>query len=502
MNQANIKPSFEEIVDIINNKKGNTIPVYQEMSADMLTPVSAYLKVSKGADYSFMLESIEGGEQISRYSFIGANPYMLLKSGNKEELKGDPLVHIENEMKKVKYVSVQGLPQFTGGAIGYISYDCVQYFEPRTACELKDPLGVPDMIMLLCNTLVIFDHLKHLIKVVSHIKTNDEELSVDEIRKRYNSTVEEISLVLATLQKPEIPLPEQKPIVLNQKTESNTGKEGYEKFVTELKRHIIEGDIIQAVPSQRISKHTTLHPFNAYRHLRSINPSPYMFYIDMKDFQIVGASPEMLVKVEDNIVHNHPIAGTRKRGKTPEEDEALAADLLSDVKECAEHVMLVDLGRNDINRICQPNSVAVSSLMHIEKYSHVMHIVSNVVGKLREDKSSYDAFRSIFPAGTLSGAPKIKAMELIYQLENERRGIYGGAVGHFDYSGALDTCIAIRTMVFKNETVYLQAGAGIVYDSVPEKEYEETLNKLMSNVTSIENAEKFYYNQQHPEEKI
>jgi len=500
MNQLNIRPSFDEIVEMVNNKKGNTIPVYQEMSADMLTPVSAYLKISNGKNYSFMLESIEGGEQISRYSFIGADPYKIIRSGQNEELNGDPLVHIQKEMDNIKYVSLQGLPQFTGGAIGYISYDCVQYFEPRTARELKDNIGVPDMIMLLCNTLVVFDHLKHVVKFVSHVKTEDKDLSRDEIKKLYDDVVIEINKVITTLQKPDVPVPVQKPIILNQKPESNTGKEGYERFVTELKRHIIEGDIIQAVPSQRISKKTTLHPFNAYRHLRSINPSPYMFYIDLKEFQIVGASPEMLVKVDDNkYVHNHPIAGTRPRGKTPEEDDALAIDLLSDVKECAEHVMLVDLGRNDINRICQPNTVAVTSLMHIEKYSHVMHIVSNVIGKLRDDKTSYDAFRSIFPAGTLSGAPKIKAMELIYELENERRGVYGGAVGHFDYSGALDTCIAIRTMVFKDETVYLQAGAGIVYDSVPEKEYQETLNKLMANVTALENAEKFYYNQQQAE---
>jgi len=492
-----IKPSFDEIIELVNSKKGNTIPVYQEISADMLTPVSAYLKVSNGKNYSFMLESIEGGEQISRYSFIGADPYKIIRSGKNEELKGDPLVHIQKEMDNIKYVSIQGLPQFTGGAIGYIAYDCVQYFEPKTACELKDNIGVPDMIMLLCNTLVVFDHLKHVVKVVSHIKTEDKDLTKEEIKKLYDDVVVEINKIIVTLQNPEVPIPDQKPIILNQKPESNTGKEGYERFVTELKRHIIEGDIIQAVPSQRISKKTTLHPFNAYRHLRSINPSPYMFYIDLKEFQIVGASPEMLVKVDENkCVHNHPIAGTRPRGKTPEEDEALAVDLLSDVKECAEHVMLVDLGRNDINRICQPNTVAVTSLMHIEKYSHVMHIVSNVIGKLRDDKTSYDAFRSIFPAGTLSGAPKIKAMELIYELENERRGVYGGAVGHFDYSGALDTCIAIRTMVFKDETVYLQAGAGIVYDSVPEKEYQETLNKLMANVTALENAEKFYYDQQ------
>jgi anthranilate synthase component 1 len=377
--------------------------------------------------------------------------------------------------------------------VGYIAYDCVRFFEPKTARPLKDPLNIPDAIFMLCDTIVIFDHLHHIIKVVSHFKAENQFLSDTDIKFEYNRVATEIAKAVALLSTDDTPLPVQPPITtVNEEGISNVGQEGYEGFVKSLKFHITEGDIIQAVPSQRVSKKTDLHPFNAYRQLRSVNPSPYMFYVDLVDFQLVGASPEMLVKVEDSVVYTHPIAGTRKRGKTPEEDEALASELLSDLKERSEHVMLVDLGRNDVNRICIPSTVTVDSLMHIERYSHVMHIVSNVSGTLRENKTMYDAFRSIFPAGTVSGAPKIRAMQLIAELENEKRGIYAGAVGYFSYSGNLDTCIAIRTMVFKDGYVHLQAGAGIVYDSVPTSEWEETVNKLKSNLTAIKQAEKYY----------
>lgn len=399
-------------------------------------------------------------------------------------------------MKNIKYVPVHGLPEFTGGAIGYIAYDCVRYFEPRTVKKLRDPIGIPDAVLMFCDTIVIFDHLHHIMKVVSHFRVDNTDSDPDQIEIEYNRVTAEIQKVIKLLNSEHIPLPKQPPIELNQPSESNVGKEGYEGFVEKLKYHINEGDIIQAVPSQRLKKKTSLHPFNAYRQLRSVNPSPYMFYVDVKDFQIVGASPEMMIKVENNIVYTHPIAGTRKRGKTPAEDDALAADLLGDLKERSEHIMLVDLGRNDVNRICDPETVNVDSLMHIERYSHVMHIVSNVSGKLREDKTPFDAFRSIFPAGTVSGAPKVKAMELIYTLEAEKRGIYAGAVGYFAYSGGLDTAIAIRTMLFKDGYVYLQAGAGIVYDSVPVSEWEETVNKLKSNVTAIERAELYWWNLQ------
>ncbi|KAJ3114351.1 hypothetical protein HDU96_002229 [Phlyctochytrium bullatum] len=423
---------------------------------------------------------------------MGCNPRRVIKAGAKEALHGDPLKIIEKELSSYKFISVPGIHHFTGGAVGYISYDCIEYFEPKTKRPLKDPLQIPDAIFMLCDTIVIFDHLHHLIKVVSHVSV-EQDYSEAIVEEGYRKAMREIQSIIDQLAADETPLPNQGPITTTDaEAVSNVGKVGYETFVKKLKFHITEGDIIQAVPSQRIKRQSSLHPFNAYRQLRSLNPSPYMFYVDLVDFQLVGASPEMLVKVEDNVVFTHPIAGTRRRGKTPEEDEELAKDLLGDIKERSEHVMLVDLGRNDVNRVCIPNTVSVDSLMHIERYSHVMHIVSHVSGTLRPGKTMYDAFRSIFPAGTVSGAPKVRAMQLIGELEQEKRGAYAGAVGYFSYSGNLDTCIAIRTMMFKDGFVYLQAGGGIVYDSIPEDEYEETVNKLRSNVRAIDLAEKHY----------
>lgn len=354
---------------------------------------------------------------------------------------------------------------------------------------------------MFCDTVVVFDHLRHVMTVVSHFKAEHPEMFDMEIDEEYSRATAEITRIIGLLSHEDTPVPEQPPIVLNEPTVSNVGQAGYEGFVEKLKFHINEGDIIQVVPAQRLSRKTSLHPFNAYRQLRSINPSPYMFYVDLKEFQLVGASPEMLVKVEDGHVTTHPIAGTRRRGKTPEEDDAFAEELLSDVKERAEHIMLVDLGRNDVNRICEPSTVKVDSLMHIERYSHVMHIVSHVSGKLRADKTGYDAFRSIFPAGTVSGAPKIRAMELIYDCEKEKRGVYAGSVGFFDFAGNIDTCIAIRTMLFKDGVAYLQAGAGIVYDSIPTMEWKETEHKLKSNVTTLETAEKYYHTIQQMQPK-
>ncbi|KAI9273543.1 anthranilate synthase component I [Helicostylum pulchrum] len=489
-----LKPTLEEVQAIVAAGKGNTIPIYAELEADFLTPVSAYLKVADRCDYSFLFESVEGGENISRYSFIGSDPYKLIKVGANEAVNGDPLIPIQKELADIKYVKVPGLPSFTGGAVGYIGFDCYQYFEPSIKAEVSDPLGLPDAIFMMCDTLVIFDRVRQIVNVVSHFRSDATD--PEEIAREYTKAAEEIETTLSLLNEERIPPVPQGPVTLGKEAVSNVGKEGYMGFVSKLKHHIKEGDIFQAVPSQRLARPTDLHPFNVYRHLRSLNPSPYMFYINLKGFTIVGASPEMLTKVQDGVAFTHPIAGTRKRGKTPEEDKALAEDLLSDPKERAEHVMLVDLGRNDINRICKPESVKVDKLMEIEYYSHVMHIVSNVSGKLRDDKTPFDAFRAIFPAGTVSGAPKIRAVELIRTLEKEKRGIYAGSVGYFDYSGGLDTCIAIRTMVFKDGIAYLQAGGGIVYDSVEEDEYQETMNKMGSNLTTIDQCERKIYDQQ------
>ena len=347
-------------------------------------------------------------------------------------------------------------PFMSGGAIGYVAYDCVKYFEPRTARPLVDILHMPEGFFMLCDTIVAFDHLYQTIKVISYLHIPDLD---DELQAKYNATCDTIQEVICTLSAPEIPLPEQPPIVLNQEYTSNIGKEGYEQHVKTLKSHITKGDIIQAVPSQRLSRPTTLHPFNIYSHLRTVNPSPYLFYIDCEDFQIVGASPELLVKCENGRIVTHPIAGTVKRGKTSEEDDELAKTLSESLKDRAEHVMLVDLARNDTNRVCDPFTVTVDRLMTVERFSHVMHLTSQVSGVLRKGMTRFDAFRSIFPAGTVSGAPKVRAMELISELEKEKRGVYGGAVGYWGYEpDSMDTCIALRTMVVKDGVAYLQAG--------------------------------------------
>ncbi|CAO0793478.1 unnamed protein product [Mucor circinelloides] len=489
-----LKPTLEEVQAIVSSGQGNTIPIYAELEADFLTPVSAYLKVADRCDYSFLFESVEGGENISRYSFIGSDPYKLIRVGPNEAVNGDPLVPVQKELENIKYVKVPGLPTFTGGAVGYVGFDCYQYFEPSIKTEVNDPIGIPDAIFMMCDTLVVFDRVRQVVNVVSHFRSDATDPK--EVEREYTKAAEEIETTLSLLTEDRIPSVPQGPVTLGKQAVSNVGEAGYKGFVTQLKHHIKEGDIFQAVPSQRLARPTDLHPFNVYRHLRSLNPSPYMFYMNLKDFTVVGASPEMLTKVQDGVAFTHPIAGTRKRGKTPEEDKALADDLLKDPKERAEHVMLVDLGRNDINRVCKPETVKVDKLMEIEYYSHVMHIVSNVSGKLRDDKTPFDAFRAIFPAGTVSGAPKIRAVELIRGLEKEKRGIYAGVVGHFDYSGDLDTCIAIRTMLFKDGVAYLQAGGGIVYDSVEEDEYQETMNKMGSNLATIDQCERKIYDQQ------
>lgn len=353
-----------------------------------------------------------------------------------------------------------------GGAVGYVGYDCVRYFEPKTARPMKDVLKIPESLFMLYDTIVAFDKFYGVMKVISYVKVPADgqttlEAAYDEAKK----TIDELVNVLSS---PEIPLPEQGPIELGQEYKSNIGREGYEAHVTKLKEHIVIGDIIQAVPSQRFARPTNLHPFNIYRHLRTVNPSPYLFYIDCQDFQIVGASPELLVKSEAGRIITHPIAGTVKRGPTPEEDERLANELRCSLKDRAEHVMLVDLARNDVNRVGDPFTVRVDRLMVVEKFSHVQHLVSQVSGVLRPDQTRFDAFRSIFPAGTVSGAPKVRAMELIAELEKEKRGVYAGAVGYFGYGGvdengedvegAMDTCIALRTMMVKEGVAYLQAG--------------------------------------------
>lgn len=480
-----LRPTLEEVRQLAASGQGNLVAVYREVTADLETPVSAYLKVATGP-YSFLLESVEGGERLARYSFIGTQPYRVLRTGPGREWEGDPLVPVEQELARFRQIMTPGIPAFTGGAIGYVAYDAVRHFEPRVRPPEADELGIPEAMWLFTDAMVVFDHLRHTIKVIAHCRLDGD------IDAAYRQAAFQIDAIVERLNSPTVRLPHQDIAAVlrtNGQAESNVGREGYELMVEKIKEYIVAGDCIQVVPSQRLRRPTAVHPFNIYRQLRTINPSPYMFYLDLGDFQVVGASPELLVRVEDGVVTTHPIAGTRPRGATPEEDERLAAELLADEKERAEHIMLVDLGRNDIGRVARPGTVRVDSLMHIEKYSHVMHIVSNVSGRLADDRTPFDAFRSVFPAGTLSGAPKVRAMEIIAELEPSRRGIYGGAVGYASFAGSLDTCIAIRTMVVKDGVAYLQAGGGIVYDSVPETEYMETVNKMRALMRAIDQAE-------------
>ncbi|CCG80633.1 putative Anthranilate synthase component I [Taphrina deformans PYCC 5710] len=483
-----IEPPLQDLQAHLNaaTNNPNVVPVFTSIPANDL-PATAYLKISQHSKYSFLLESVTGGEQLGRYSFIGADPYKVTTSGPGHGKEEDPLIGLEQDLNTYRTVAIPGVPPFSGGAIGYIAYDCVRYFEPKTRRDLKDPLGIPESLMMFHDSVVCFDHIKSSLTIVTHIHL-ESDTDLSEAYEEAGKTIQKLVAILQSKSIPEVP---QGPIELNQEYTSNIGKEGYEAHVTRLKQHIQKGDIIQAVPSQRISRPTDLHPFNIYRELRQVNPSPYMFYINCgDDFQIIGASPELLVKEENGRVLTHPIAGTVHRGKTVEEDDRLANELLSSTKDRAEHVMLVDLARNDINRVCDTRTTRVDRFMTVERFSHVSHLVSQVSGVLRQGKNRFDAFRSIFPAGTVSGAPKVKAMELIAELEGEKRGVYAGAIGRWGYDEtSMDTCIAIRTMTYKDGVVYLQAGGGIVFDSVQEDEYVETLNKLKANMTTIKKAE-------------
>ena len=470
-------PTLAEVRQM--KKYGNLVPVYREIVADLETPVSAYLKVARG-NYSFLLESVEGGERLGRYSFIGTEPSRVLTTGHQNPV--DPLLLVEQEFSRFRLVSTSGLPRFHGGMVGYLSYEVAAYFE-RLPSPDHDPLGLPQSMLMLTDTLLVFDHLTHKIKIVSHVHLDGD------IEAAYLQAISKIDSLADRLSQP-VP-PEVSPAVLSPQSEvsSNLSQAEFESMVSQAKDYIYAGDIIQVVLSQRLAQPISASPFAIYRALRSINPSPYMYYLQLGDFQIVGASPELLVRVEDGVVSNHPIAGTRPRGKDAAQDLALEEELRQDEKECAEHIMLVDLGRNDIGRISQPGTVEVTQLMDVERYSHVMHLVSHVQGRLRTGLSQFDALRACFPAGTVSGAPKIRAMEIIAELEPDKRGPYAGAVGYLDFSGNLDTAIAIRTIVIKNGVAYIQAGGGIVADSIPEQEYQESLSKAQALLSAIKQAE-------------
>jgi anthranilate synthase component 1 len=481
--------------------QGNLIPVYRDVPGDLETPVSAYYKLAHRAGYSFLLESVEGQEKIASFSFIARDPELVFTSKGHEakilrfikgsylpekiSFSGSPLSVVRDLMKDYKAVEVKGLPRFYGGMVGYLSYDCVRFFEnlPDTS---KDDLNLADICLCLAKNLIVFDHRHHTIKVVScaHIAAGDSQVAKI---KKYKAALKTIEALSADLQKPLV-VPQSKKGTKKIAVTSSCSKAQYEQMVLTGKKHIKAGDIFQIVLSQRFKTAISVDPFDIYRTLRVLNPSPYMFYLNLGGLQLVGASPELLVRCENGLVETRPIAGTRPRGRDEAEDQAHGISLLADPKEKAEHVMLVDLGRNDLGRVCEKGTVRLSEFMGIEKYSHVMHIVSNVQGQLRKDMDALDVLEAAFPAGTVSGAPKIRAMEIIEGLETQKRGPYAGCVGYFSFSKNLDTCITIRTIVVQKGMAYVQAGAGIVADSNPATEYEETMNKARAQIKAIELA--------------
>ena len=479
---------------------GNVIPVSKSVAADLLTPVSAFLKLRRGRRYAFLLESIEGGETLARYSFLGCDPFLILSVGSQGLSDSGPgfehrhysaddrqgfFEDLRETMERYRSVSVQGLPPFTGGAVGYFGYDMVRLVEDIPQTGLDD-LGINDAAMLLFRTVLAFDHLKNQIQIISNLFVPEArpEASLENLYREAVRAIEETEAVLAAPLDDPGPRPEGKEV----RPRSNFEKSDYLAAVRRAQEHIVAGDIFQVVLSQRFEVKLPAPPFEVYRALRIVNPSPYMYFLEVPGASIVGASPEMLVKIRGRDAFYRPIAGTRPRGRDESEDRRLAAELLADEKERAEHIMLVDLGRNDLGRVCRYGSVNVADLMFVERYSHVMHLVSALEGGLREEVDRFDALMACFPAGTVSGAPKVRAMEIIDEQEPTKRGVYAGAILYADFSGNLDSCIAIRTLVAQGGRGYIQAGGGIVADSEPEREYEETLNKARALVRALELA--------------
>src|SRR5262245_51082821 len=482
--------TFEEFVDLA--KRGTFVPVSKEIVADLLTPVSAFLKVAEHSDYAFLLESVEGGEHLGRYSFLGKDPFLILRGRHGETLIERagaidtaelPFIDTLRElMNSFQSPFVPGLPRFTGGAVGYLSYDTAEWYEPAVARKDAKDETQDESGFMLFDTVLAFDHVQHRILLIANARVSGD----DDLRALYQFACAKIEFLERELERAlSLPKGESGP-ALN--LESNFTQPAFEGIVRKAKEHIAAGDIYQVVLSQRFSAEVGVDPFTVYRALRHVNPSPYMFFIRMGPRSIVGSSPEMLVRVEGRHAVTHPIAGTRPRGRTDDEDQRLADELKRNEKERAEHVMLVDLGRNDLGRVCSYGSVRVPTFMTLERYSHVMHLVSVVEGKLADDRDRLDALVSCFPAGTVSGAPKVRAMQIINELEQARRGIYAGAVGYLDFAGNLDFCIAIRTIVLEHGQAWVQAGAGIVADSNPTAEYEETRDKARAMVRALELA--------------
>jgi anthranilate synthase component 1 len=487
-----IEPDFRTFSRLA--REGNLVPVYDTFTADLLTPVGAYLRLARQARYACLLESVEGGEKIARYTFVGAHPAEVFRYVNgacvlESEsriswVQSNPLDFLRNRIQRYRPVRVPGLPPLVAGAIGYFSYDMVRLFE-RIPDKARNDIGTDDAVMMFYLGLVVFDHVRHRVWVVRNVFTE----GAGSLRSKYRAAAREISETRRLL---ELPLDEHRPERNRRakppRVESNFTRPQFLAAVRKSKQYIRAGDIFQVVISQRFSARTDANPFEIYRALRVLNPSPYMYFLKLGDTAVVGSSPEMLVKVQGREAFYRPIAGTRPRGKDESEDQRLAAELAADAKERAEHIMLVDLGRNDLGRVCEYGSVKVERLEFVERYSHVMHLVSTLRGRLRPDVDCFDALAACFPAGTVSGAPKVRAMEIIDELEPTRRGIYAGAILYLDFSGNLDSCIAIRTLVVKKGLASVQAGAGLVADSVPEREFQETVNKARALIAALEVA--------------
>ena len=475
-------------------EEATLIPVAKTIAADLRTPVSAFLSIAAEEPHAFLLESVEGGEKVGRYTFLGARPYMVLRAhgdrvvleeaGKKQRMEGTAFRVLDRLLREHKHAHVPGLPPFTAGAVGFFSHDAVRQLE-KLPDLAKDDLQVPDSVLMFFDRLLAFDHVRHEIYIIATANVRQQSSKV-----AYAGAVRDIEQIEKQLA---APLPKKylsaaKPRLGKLKVDPSVTKKRFVRTVERIKEYIAAGDVFQTVPSLRLDLEPGVPPLQIYRALRRVNPSPYMYFLRMGEMTVLGSSPEMLVRVTGRRLEYRPIAGTRKRGKDEAEDWRLEQELRSDEKERAEHVMLVDLGRNDVGRVSEYGSVKVRDLMFVERYSHVMHLVSAVEGTLRQDLTAVDAFAACFPAGTLTGAPKVRAMEILEELEPLRRGLYGGSVLYADFAGNLDSCIAIRTMLMKGKKAYVQAGAGIVADSIPESEYEESLNKTKALVRAVELA--------------
>jgi anthranilate synthase component 1 len=489
--RTQVTPPLGEFIELA--KQGNVIPVFAEFIADGETPVSAFKKLDSGG-YSFLFESTEKNDVSGRFSFIGVDPRVVMQSHGRElrilerekeqrlQISRGPVDEVQRLMSRYQFVSHPELPRFAGGAVGFIGYEAIHFFEPKVSLPTQDELGLPEALLMIPSAILIFDHRLRSLKIVLNAFLEDGE-----IEKVYSRAAESINNIARKLAQPtQLPLVPIEEDESQSAYQSNFEPEDFKRAVNQAKEYILAGDIFQVVLSQRFESSFSGTPLDFYRCLRFINPSPYMFCLNFGgDFSLVGSSPEMHVRLTGDTVEIRPIAGTRARGLTPAQDEANATELLADPKERAEHIMLVDLARNDVGRVAEFGSVRITEFMQVERYSHVMHIVSNVKGRLRNGCSVFDAVRATFPAGTVSGAPKIRAMQIISELENTRRGCYAGAIGYFGFDGNFDSCIALRCAVLKNRRAYFQAGAGIVADSDPQREYEETVNKARAMMKAI-----------------